>query len=138
MLAEAQPEDLLAYGLIPEFVGRMPVLTTMDTLGRDDLFRILTQPKNAIVKQVQRLFELDGVELTFTDEALHKVVELTVSKGTGARGLRSVLEQSMMDIMYDIPSEEGARELVVTDAMIKTGAEDDDSDNEDALLRKRA
>ena len=82
--------------------------------------------------------ELDGVELTFTDEALHKVVELTVSKGTGARGLRSVLEQSMMDIMYDIPSEEGARELVVTDAMIKTGAEDDDSDNEDALLRKRA
>ena len=137
LLGEAQPEDLLSYGLIPEFVGRVPVLTTMDTLGREDLFKILTQPKNAIVKQVQRLLELDGVELTFTDEALHKVVELTVSKGTGARGLRSVLEQSLMDSMYDIPSQEGTRELVVTDAMIKAGA-DDDSDNEDELLRKRA
>jgi ATP-dependent Clp protease ATP-binding subunit ClpX len=136
VLTEIQPEDLLAYGLIPEFVGRVPVLTTMDTLGGEDLFKILTEPKNAIVKQVQRLFELDGVELKFTDEALHKVVELTAKKGTGARGLRSVLEQAMMDIMYDIPSQDGTSELVVTDAMIEEGA--DDSGNEDELLRKRA
>ena len=135
-LAEVQPEDLLSYGLIPEFVGRVPVLTTMDSLSNDDLFKILTQPKNAIVKQVQRLFELDGVKLNFTDDALRKIVELTVNKGTGARGLRSVLELSLMDTMYDIPSQDETRELVVTDTMIEEGAED--SDNEDELLRKRA
>ena len=136
ILSEVQPEDLLAYGLIPEFVGRVPVLTTMDVLSEEDLFKILTEPKNAIVKQIQRLFEIDGVELKFTEEALRKVVELTAQKGTGARGLRSVLEQAMMDIMYDIPSQEGITELVVTDEMIEKGV--DDSDNEDELLRKRA
>ena len=136
VLAEVQPEDLLSYGLIPEFVGRVPVLTTMSTLSDEDLFRILTEPKNAIVKQVQRLFELDGVELKFTDEALHEVVELTTKKGTGARGLRSVLEQSMMDIMYDIPSQEETSELLVTGEMIAAGAENSDSDEE--FLRKRA
>ena len=136
VLAEVQPEDLLSYGLIPEFVGRVPVLTTMSTLSDEDLFRILTEPKNAIVKQVQRLFELDGVELKFTDEALHEVVELTTKKGTGARGLRSVLEQSMMDIMYDIPSQEETSELLVTGEMIAAGAENSDSDDE--FLRKRA
>ena len=136
VLAEVQPEDLLSYGLIPEFVGRVPVLTTMSTLSDEDLFRILTEPKNAIVKQIQRLFELDGVELKFTDEALREVVELTTKKGTGARGLRSVLEQSMMDIMYDIPSQEETSELLVTGEMIAAGAENSDSDDE--FLRKRA
>ena len=136
VLAEVQPEDLLSYGLIPEFVGRVPVLTTMDALGEEDLFKILTEPKNAIIKQVQRLFELDDIEVRFLDEALHKVVELTMDKGTGARGLRSVLEQAMMDAMYDLPSQEDVGELVVTAAMIEQGMAS--SEGEDDIMRKRA
>ena len=136
VLAQVQPEDLLAYGLIPEFVGRVPVLTTMDVLSEGDLFRILTEPKNAIVRQIERLFEMDGVEIKFTEEALRKVVELTVKKGTGARGLRSVLEQAMMDVMYDIPSQSEADEVVVTVEMIEKGV--NAFDDEDEYLRKRA
>ncbi len=135
VLAEVQPEDLLSYGLIPEFIGRVPVLTTMDALGADDLFKILTEPKNAIIKQVQRLFELDDIEVRFLDEALHKVVELTIDKGTGARGLRSVLDQSLMDAMYDLPSQEGVHELVVTADMIEQGMASADGDD---IIRKRA
>ena len=136
VLSEVQPEDLLQFGLIPEFVGRIPVVTTLDALSEDDLLRILTEPKNAIVRQVSRLFEMDGVDLRFTDDALRRVVELTVSKGTGARGLRSVLEQALMDVFYDTPSHEEVTELVVTDEMIDLGfASDDDGDE---LLRKSA
>ncbi len=136
VLSEVQPEDLLQFGLIPEFVGRIPVVTTLDALSEEDLFRILTEPKNAIVRQVSRLFEMDGVNLRFTDDALRRVVELTVSKGTGARGLRSVLEQALMDVFYDTPSHEEVTELVVTDEMIDLGfASDDDGDE---LLRKSA
>ena len=136
VLSEVQPEDLLQFGLIPEFVGRIPVVTTLDALSEDDLFRILTEPKNAIVRQVSRLFEMDGVDLRFTDAALRRVVELTISKGTGARGLRSVLEQALMDVFYDTPSHEEVTELVVTDEMIDLGfASDDDGDE---LLRKSA
>ena len=136
IMAQVQPEDLLAYGLIPEFVGRVPVLTTLDSLSEDDLFRILTEPRNAIVQQCQRLFEIDGVKIEFTDEALRKIVALTVKKGTGARGLRSVMEQAMMDIMYDIPSQDDVRELVVTHEMIEKGVESFDDDDE--AQRKRA
>jgi len=136
VLSEVQPEDLLAYGLIPEFVGRAPVVTTLDPLAEEDLYRILTEPKNAIVKQVSRLFEMDEVALKFTDEALHTVVDLTVKKGTGARGLRSVLEQAMMDVMYDTPSHEQVTEVQVTAEMILQGVESKDDDDE--FLRKRA
>ncbi len=136
VLPEVQPEDLLQYGLIPEFVGRVPVLTTLDVLSEDDLFRILTEPKNALVSQVSRLFEMDGVTLTFTEEALHRVVELTVKKGTGARGLRSVLEQAMMDMFYDAPSHEELKELVITGEMIDRGVSN--VDDGDELLRKSA
>jgi ATP-dependent Clp protease ATP-binding subunit ClpX len=136
VLPEVQPEDLLQYGLIPEFIGRVPVVTTLDSLSEDDLFRILTEPKNAIVRQVSRLFEMDGVSLQFTDDALRRVVELTVKKGTGARGLRSVLEQAMMDVFYDTPSHEDVTELVVTGEMIDRGVESDDDGDE--LLRKTA
>jgi ATP-dependent Clp protease ATP-binding subunit ClpX len=136
VLSEVQPEDLLGYGLIPEFVGRVPVLTSLDTLTEDDLLRILVEPKNAIVRQLQRLFEMDGVTVRFTDEALRRVVELTVKKGTGARGLRSVLEQAMMDVMYDVPSQEGIREVVVTVEMVDKGVESFDGDDE--YLRQRA
>ena len=136
VLSEVQPEDLLQFGLIPEFVGRIPVVTTLDALSEEDLFRILTEPKNAIVRQVSRLFEMDGVNLRFTDDALRRVVELTVSKGTGARGLRSVLEQALMDVFYDTPSHEEVTELVVTDEMIDLGVASDDDGDE--LLRKSA
>jgi ATP-dependent Clp protease ATP-binding subunit ClpX len=135
VLSEVQPEDLLAYGLIPEFVGRAPVVTTLDPLAEEDLYRILTEPKNAIVKQVSRLFEMDEVTLKFTDEALRTVVDLTVKKGTGARGLRSVLEQAMMDVMYDTPSHDQVTEVLVTEEMILQGVE---SKDDDELLRKRA
>jgi ATP-dependent Clp protease ATP-binding subunit ClpX len=136
IIADVQPEDLLAYGLIPEFVGRVPVITTLEALGEQDLFEILTEPRNAIIKQAQRLFEMDGVELEFTEEALRKVVDLTVKKGTGARGLRSVLEQAMMDIMYDVPSQADVTKLVITAEMIEKGVEE--IDDEDELERKRA
>jgi len=136
IMIQVQPEDLLAYGLIPEFVGRVPVLTTLDPLSENDLLRILTEPKNAIVQQCQRLFEMDGVEVKFTEDSLRQVVALTVKKGTGARGLRSVLEQAMMDIMYDIPSQQGVRELVVTAEMIEKGVESYDEGDE--VQRKRA
>jgi ATP-dependent Clp protease ATP-binding subunit ClpX len=138
VLSEVQPEDLLGYGLIPEFVGRVPVLTTLQPLSQEDLFRILTEPKNAIVKQTQRLFEMDNVELTFTEESLRTIVEMTVKKGTGARGLRSVLEQAMMDIMYDTPSHDDVREIVVTSEMIIKGVESMTDDGHDELFRKRA
>lgn len=136
VLPEVQPEDLLQYGLIPEFIGRVPVLTTLDALSEEDLFRILTEPKNAIVRQVSRLFEMDGVTLSFTEDALNRVVELTVKKGTGARGLRSVLEQAMMDVFYDAPSHEEMTELVVTGEMIEKGVSN--VDDGDEFLRKSA
>ena len=135
VLSQVQPEDLLAYGLIPEFVGRAPVVTTLDALSEEDLYRILTEPKNAIVKQVGRLFEMDDVTLKFTDDALRTVVELTVKKGTGARGLRSVLEQAMMDVMYDTPSHDHVAEVLVTSEMILQGVERNDDDE---FLRKSA
>tara|TARA_A100001037_G_C15103599_1_gene615238 strand:- start:557 stop:1810 length:1254 start_codon:yes stop_codon:yes gene_type:complete len=138
VLPLVQPEDLLAYGMIPEFVGRVPVLTTLDALSEDDLLRVLTEPRDALIKQSQRLFAMDGVEAEFTDAALRKIVALTVRKGTGARGLRSVIEQSMMDIMYDIPSQEGTTRLEVTGEMVERGIEQYNSEDEEEMRRKRA
>ena len=138
VLTLVQPEDLLSYGMIPEFVGRVPVLTTLDSLAEDDLLRILTEPRDAIIKQSQRLFAMDGVEVEFTEEALRKIVALTVRKGTGARGLRSVIEQAMMDIMYDIPSQKGTTSLEVTDEMIERGVEQYNSEDEEEMRRKSA
>lgn len=137
VLPLVQPEDLLAYGMIPEFVGRVPVITTMDALAEGDLLRILTEPHDAIIKQLQRLFAMDGVEVDFTEQALRQIVALTVDKGTGARGLRSVLEQAMMDIMFDIPSQEGVTRLQVTGEMIENGIAQYSSQDE-AMQRKRA
>ena len=114
------------------------MLTTLEPLSEEDLLRILTEPKNAIVKQTQRLFDMDNVELSFTDDALQTVVEMTVKKGTGARGLRSVLEQAMMDTMYDTPSHDDVREVVVTSEMIIKGVENMGGDGYDEILRKRA
>jgi ATP-dependent Clp protease ATP-binding subunit ClpX len=135
LMAQVHPEDLLSFGLIPEFVGRVPVIATLDPLSENDLFRILTEPRHALVQQCQRLFAMDGVEVSFTEEALRRIVALTVRKGTGARGLRSVMEQAMMDVMYEAPSQEGLRELVVTAEMVDKGVDHCDSGDEVARIR---
>lgn len=114
----AEPEDLTKYGLIPELVGRMPVVSALNELDEETLLRILTEPKDAVIKQYQKLFELDGVDLTFDDDALREIVAVTMSKGTGARGLRSVLESFMVDLMFDIPSNSDVKEVTVTREMV--------------------
>jgi ATP-dependent Clp protease ATP-binding subunit ClpX len=119
--ALVQPEDLIKYGLIPEFVGRIPIIASLDELSRDALVRILTEPKNALVKQYKKLFELESVLLQFTDEALLAVANDAIDRKSGARGLRAILESIMLDIMYDIPSTPGVRECVINDEVIRRG-----------------
>jgi ATP-dependent Clp protease ATP-binding subunit ClpX len=104
LLSLVEPEDLLRYGLIPELVGRLPVIGALDSLNKESLIEILTKPKNAIIKQYQRFFEMEGVKLEFTEDGLEAVADLALKRGTGARGLRAVLEEAMMDLMYEIPS----------------------------------
>lgn len=118
-LKDVQPQDMLRFGLIPEFVGRLPVLATLDDLDEDALVQILTKPKNALVKQYERLFELDDVNLRFTDDALQVVAQQALKKTTGARGLRGILEGAMLDVMYDIPSQPGVREVVINDQAVQ-------------------
>jgi len=119
--ALVQPEDMIKFGLIPEFVGRIPIITSLDELSRDALVRILTEPKNALVKQYEKLFELEGVELKFTKEALRAVADSAIQRKSGARGLRAILETIMLDIMYDIPGMSGIRECVVNEEVIERG-----------------
>ncbi|MBU9788203.1 ATP-dependent Clp protease ATP-binding subunit ClpX [Lentilactobacillus sp. IMAU92037] len=108
------PEDLLKFGLIPEFIGRLPILTALDKLDEKDLVRILTEPKNALVKQYKKLIELDGAELEFAPGALTKMAELAISRNTGARGLRSIIEDTMRDIMFDLPSRKDVSKVIIT------------------------
>ncbi len=103
LLRKVEPQDLVKFGLIPEFIGRVPVTVSLSLLDENALVKILTEPKNALMKQYQKLFELDDVKLEFTDEALKEVARLAVARKTGARGLRSILESVMMDLMYEIP-----------------------------------
>ncbi len=116
-----QPEDLVKFGLIPEFIGRIPILATLNELSLEALVRILTEPKNALIKQYKKLFELEGVELKFTDEVLLAVAEDALKRKSGARGLRATLESLMLEIMYDIPSTTGVRECVIGEDVIKKG-----------------
>lgn len=118
MLAQVTPDDLLGYGLIPEFVGRLPVTVTVEPLGHAALMRILTDPRNAIVKQFQHLFTLDDVELAFTQDALAKAAALALKHKTGARGLRSIIEEALLDVMYEIPSNKAIKKCVITGAVI--------------------
>ena len=118
ILAHVEPKDLMEYGLIPELVGRLPITSALDELNEEALFEILLRPKNALVKQYKKFFEMEGVELTFTDDALKRVVELTQKRGTGARGLRSILEDAMLDIMYEVPSRNGIKECIITPEVI--------------------
>lgn len=117
-LAEVQPEDLLKYGLIPELVGRLPVTSALHELDEAALIRILVEPKNAILKQYQKFFGFEGVKLTVTDDAVHAVAQEAVRRDTGARGLRSILEDIMLDVMYEIPSQTGVAEVVIDREMI--------------------
>jgi len=121
LLEQVQPEDLLKFGLIPEFVGRLPVAATLHELNEDALIDILTKPKNAIVKQFARLLDMDGVKLTFTDKALKAVASQALKRNAGARGLRAILENAMLDIMYDVPSQRGVKEVVVSEETILKG-----------------
>lgn len=118
ILKMVQPEDLLQFGLIPEFLGRMPVLATLDELNESTLIRILTEPKNALVKQFKKLFEMEEVNLRFTDSALTAIAKEAIKRKSGARGLRAILEKSMVDIMYDLPSVENVKECVVGEDVI--------------------
>ncbi len=123
LLKLVQAEDLLKYGLIPEFIGRLPVMVTLDELSKDALVRIIKEPKNALLKQYKRLFMIDGVELEIEDDAIEQVAEKAIARKTGARGLRSILEHIMTDIMYDIPSRTDIRKCIITKGTIdqKTG-----------------
>jgi ATP-dependent Clp protease ATP-binding subunit ClpX len=121
VLSQAQPQDLIKFGMIPEFVGRVPVVASLEELDESALLRILTEPKDALLKQYKKLFDLDNVELTFTDDALRAVAKMAILRKTGARGLRAILEEAMLDIMYEIPSDEAVREVVVKEGAILDG-----------------
>jgi len=118
VLSQVQPEDLLKFGLIPEFIGRLPVIATLHELNEDALIDILTKPRNSLVKQYQRLLDMDGVKLKFTKGALTAVARLALDRNSGARGLRAILESAMLDIMYDVPSRAGVKEVVVSEDVI--------------------
>jgi len=122
ILTELEPEDLLKFGLIPEFVGRLPVLATLEDLDEEALVTILTQPKNALVKQYQRLFELENAKLTFTEDALKAIAKRAIARKTGARGLRSILEDILLDTMFDLPSLENVEEVVVNEEAATSAA----------------
>lgn len=113
------PEDMLEFGLIPEFIGRLPILTALEKLSEEDLVRILTEPKNALVKQYQKLLSLDGVQLEFDAAGLREMAKLALKRNTGARGLRSIIEDVMRDIMFELPSRDDVEKVVVTGETVK-------------------
>ena len=122
IFADVMPEDLLKFGMIPEFIGRLPVLTSVEQLDKPALMQILTEPKNALVKQYQKLFDLDDVELEFTPESLDAIAELALKRGTGARGLRAIMESVLLSVMYDVPSRTDVAKVVIEKACIEEGA----------------
>ncbi|MGZ1773220.1 ATP-dependent Clp protease ATP-binding subunit ClpX [Staphylococcus argenteus] len=134
LLAQIRPEDLQAYGLIPEFIGRVPIVANLETLDVTALKNILTQPKNALVKQYTKMLELDDVELEFTEEALSAISEKAIERKTGARGLRSIIEESLIDIMFDVPSNENVSKVVITAQTINEEIEPELYDAEGNLI----
>jgi ATP-dependent Clp protease ATP-binding subunit ClpX len=119
LLQQVQPEDLLKFGLIPEFIGRLPVISTLKELTHDDLIRILLEPKDALAKQYQKLFELEGVKLKFTEGALKAIAEFSLARKSGARGLRAIMENVLLDIMYDLPSRNDVKECIINEEVVK-------------------
>jgi ATP-dependent Clp protease ATP-binding subunit ClpX len=121
LLQKVQPEDLLRFGLIPEFIGRLPVISTLKELTHADLVRILQEPKDALVKQYQKLFDLDGVKLKFTESALNAIADLSLERKSGARGLRAIMENTLLDIMYELPSQNDVMECIISEEVVKQG-----------------
>ncbi len=121
LFAEVLPEDLMAYGLIPEFIGRMPVVASINQLAREDLITILTEPRNALTKQFQRLFDFDGIELVFAPDSLHAIADKAIERETGARGLRSIIEETLQEVQFELPSRLDVKKCVVTRETIKKG-----------------
>ena len=119
LLAQVLPEDLIKYGMIPEFIGRLPVITSVDELTKDDLVRVLVEPKNSIVKQYQRVFEYDGIELEFEEKALRAIARKAAQRASGARGLRAVVESALMEIMFELPSLKGIKKCIITEDVIE-------------------
>ena len=119
IFGEVMPEDLLKFGMIPEFIGRLPIITSVENLDQKALMQILTEPKNALVKQYQKLFELDDVELDFSNEALEVVADLAIKRGTGARGLRAIMEETLLGVMYEVPSRKDVEKVVITPAVVR-------------------
>nr|WP_279098449.1 ATP-dependent Clp protease ATP-binding subunit ClpX [Aerococcus urinaeequi] len=123
IMQQAIPQDLQTFGLIPEFIGRLPIMANLNKLTKEDLVHILTQPKNALVKQYQQLLKMDNVELTFTDEALDAIAQKALDRKTGARGLRSIIEEAMLEIMFEIPSREDVSKVMITESVINDDIE---------------
>jgi ATP-dependent Clp protease ATP-binding subunit ClpX len=121
MFEQVLPEDLVEYGLIPEFIGRLPVISVIHQLSRDDLIEILTEPKNALVKQFARFFQFDGIDLVFADESLGAIANKALERETGARGLRSILEETLLDVQFELPSRRDVKKCVVTRETIVKG-----------------
>ncbi len=138
LLHQALPQDLIKYGLIPEFIGRIPVIVSLDSLDEDTLVKILTQPKNAIIKQYQSLFGMDGVELEFTQDAVRAIAKKSFERNTGARGLRAILESVMTDVMFNIPSDETISKCVITREAVEGTADPLIERNSDKLEDKKA
>ena len=120
---QVEPDDLQRFGLIPEFIGRLPVIATLDDLDEEALVKILVEPKNAFIKQYQRLFEMENVGLTFSDDALKAIARKAIARKTGARGLRSILEGILLDIMYELPTMQGVEEVVVNAEVVEGRAQ---------------
>ena len=142
ILAKVLPEDLLKFGLIPEFIGRLPVISSVHSLDKQALVRILVEPKNALVKQYRKFFEFDGVELEFSDDALEAVADQAILRGTGARGLRAILEEVLLDVQYDLPSRDDIRRCVITADVVSSGVNPTlvprDRDTQERTRRERS
>ena len=123
ILRGVEPDDMLRFGLIPEFIGRLPVIATLEDLDEEALVKILTEPKNALVKQYARLFDMEGVGLTFTEDALVAVAKKAITRKTGARGLRSIMEAILLDTMFDLPTYQGVAEVVVNAEVVEGRAQ---------------
>ena len=119
IFADVMPEDLLKFGMIPEFIGRLPIMTSVESLDQKALMQILTEPKNALVKQYQKLFDLDDVELEFSNKALEVVADLAIKRGTGARGLRAIMEETLLGVMYEVPSQKEIGKVIITPAVVR-------------------
>src|SRR5579872_7556434 len=132
MLKHLQPQDLLKYGFIPEFIGRLPIIVTLHHLDQQDIVRILTEPKNALVKQYQKLFTLDNVELVFEKGSLDAIAELALHRGTGARSLKSIIEEALTNSMYEIPSRPEIKRCVISEKSIREALEPEFELSDDA------